>query len=228
VLSDLAFGLEAGQTSAVIAGTGGGKTTLLNLILRFFDVTAGAVLVNGIDVREQSAERLWSAIGLVPQTAFLFAGTVASNLRFGTPQATDAQLWQALDVAQAADFVARLPGQLEARIDQGGRNVSGGQRQRLSIARALVKQPRLCLFDDCFSALDAATDTRLRAALQAETQAATVLIATQRVSTIMHADQIIVLDAGNVAGIGTHPQLLDRCELYQEIVATQLGEGVAM
>jgi ABC-type multidrug transport system fused ATPase/permease subunit len=227
VLDDLTFDLQAGQTGAIIAGTGSGKTTLLGLILRFFDVTSGAVLVNGTDVREQPAEQLWSAIGLVPQTAFLFSGTVASNLRFGMPDATDAQLWRALEVAQGLDFVASMPGKLDARIDQGGTNLSGGQRQRLSIARALVRRPRLYLFDDCFSALDAATDARLREALRAEVQDATVLIVAQRASTIMHADQIIVLEAGSVAGIGSHPELLAGCGPYQEIVASQLGEGAA-
>jgi ABC-type multidrug transport system fused ATPase/permease subunit len=227
VLNDLTFILRPGQTSALIGGTGSGKTTLLNLILRFFDATGGAVLVNGTDVREQSTEQLRSAIGLVPQEAFLFSGTVASNLRFGRPEATDAQLWRALDVAQAMDFVASMPGQLDAPIDQGGTNVSGGQRQRLSIARALVRRSSLYLFDDCFSALDAATDARLRDALRAETQDATALIVAQRVSTIMHADQIIVLDAGGVVGIGTHKQLLTDCGAYRETVSSQLGEGVA-
>jgi ATP-binding cassette subfamily B protein len=228
VLKDLTFILRPGQTSALIGGTGSGKTTLLNLILRFFDATGGAVLVNGTDVREQSAEQLRSAIGLVPQEAFLFSGTVASNLRFGKPEATDAQLWRALDVAQALDFVASMPGQLDAPIDQGGTNVSGGQRQRLCIARALVRRSSLYLFDDCFSALDAATDARLRDALRAETQDATAVIVAQRVSTIMHADQIIVLDAGGVVGIGTHQQLLTDCGPYRETVSSQLGEGVAV
>ena len=227
VVRDLTFTLRPGQTSAIIGGTGSGKTTLLNLIPRFFDATGGAVLVNGTDVRQQSAGPLRSAIGLVPQAAFLFRGTVASNLRFGRPEATDEQLWRALDVAQALDFVASMPGQLEAPIDQGGTNVSGGQRQRLSIARALVRRPRLYLFDDCFSALDPATDARLRNALQAETQDAAVVVVAQRVSTIMHADQIIVLDAGRIAGIGSHQQLIAGCGPYQEIAASQLGEGVA-
>jgi ABC-type multidrug transport system fused ATPase/permease subunit len=224
VLNELTLTLLPGQTSAVIGRTGSGKTTLVNLIPRLLMSTSGAVLVNDVDVREQDAEQLWSGIGLVPQAAFLFAGTVASNLRFGRPDATDEQLWHALDIAQAADFVASMPGQLEAVIDQGGTNVSGGQRQRLSIARALVREPRLYLLDDCFSALDAATDARLRAALRAEARDAAVLIVAQRVSTIMHADQIIVLDAGRAAGIGTHQQLLANCQPYQDIVASQLGE----
>ena len=220
VLNDLTFRLPPGQTSAIIGGTGSGKTTLLNLILRFSDVTGGAVLVNGIDVREQPVRQLRSEIGLVPQASFLFSGTVASNLRFGCPEATDAQLWHALETAQALDFVASMPGQLDAPIDQGGTNVSGGQRQRLCIARTLLRRPRLYLFDDCFSALDAATDARLREALRAELPDATVVIVAQRASTIMRADQIIVLDAGEIAGIGTHQQLLASCGTYQEIVAS--------
>jgi ABC-type multidrug transport system fused ATPase/permease subunit len=227
VLCDLTFTLRPGQVCAIIGGTGSGKSTLLNLIPRFFDTTEGTVLVNGTDVRDQDLEQLWASIGVVPQRAFLFSGTVASNLRFGRPEATEAELWHALAVAQARDFVASLPGQLDAPIDQGGTNISGGQRQRLSIARALVKRPRLFLFDDCFSALDAATDARLRAALRAETADATVVIVAQRVSTIMHADQIIVLNEGRIAGIGTHQQLLATCAPYREIVTSQLGEGVA-
>jgi ABC-type multidrug transport system fused ATPase/permease subunit len=227
VLSDLSFSLEPGLTSAVVGGTGSGKTTLVNLIPRFFDVTSGTVLVNGTDVREQSSEQLWATIGLVPQAAFLFTGSVASNLRLGAPEATDEQLWHALECAQALDFVSSMPGKLDARIDQGGTNLSGGQRQRLAIARALVRRPRIYLFDDCFAALDAATDARLRAALRAEVQDSTVVIVAQRISTIMHADQIIVLDAGRVAGIGTHEQLLDGCGTYREIVASQLAEGAA-
>jgi len=227
VLRGLTFTLRPGQVCAIIGGTGSGKSTLLNLIPRFFDATGGTVLVNGIDVRDQELERLWRSIGLVPQRAFLFSGTVASNLRFGRDEATDAELWHALTVAQARDFVASMPGQLDARIDQGGTNVSGGQRQRLSIARALVKRPRLYLFDDCFSALDAATDARLRTALRADTRDATVVIVAQRVSTIMHADQIIMLDEGRIAGIGTHQHLLAACAPYREIAMSQLGEGVA-
>jgi len=227
VLRDLTFTLRPGQVCAVIGGTGSGKSTLLSLIPRFFDPTAGTVLVNGTDVRDQGLEQLWACIGLVPQRAFLFSGTVASNLRFGRPEATEAELWQALTVAQARDFVASMPGRLDAPIDQGGTNVSGGQRQRLSIARALVKRPRLYLFDDCFSALDATTDARLRAALRRHIRDATVVIVAQRVSTIMQADQIIMLEEGRIAGIGTHQQLLMTCPPYREIVASQLGEGVA-
>jgi len=227
VLHHLTFTLHPGQTCAIIGGTGGGKTTLLNLIPRFFDTSDGTVLVDGVDVRARAQEGLWATIGLVPQTAFLFSGTVASNLRFGNPDATDAQLWQALSIAQAQDFVASMPGQLEAPIDQGGANISGGQRQRLSIARALAKDARLLLLDDCFSALDAATDARLRAALRLATTRATVLLVAQRVSTVMNADQIIVLDEGRIAGIGTHDELLRSCGPYQEIVTSQLGEGAA-
>ena len=227
VLHELSFALQPGETSAIIGGTGSGKTTLLDLIPRFFDATDGTVLVNGVDVRNQELEELWSSIGLVPQAAFLFSGTVASNLRFGKPEATDVELWRALKIAQARDFVAAMPGGLDAPIDQGGTNVSGGQRQRLSIARALVKQPRLYLFDDCFSALDAATDARLRAAMKLATRDAAVVIVAQRVSTIMQADLIIVLDHGVIAGMGTHRELLGSCAPYREIVVSQLGEDAA-
>ncbi|MGH7777503.1 MAG: ABC transporter ATP-binding protein [Candidatus Dormibacterales bacterium] len=224
VLHDLSFQLRPGETTAIIGGTGAGKTTLVNLIPRFFDVTRGAVLVDGVDVREQALERLWGRIGLVPQRAHLFQGTVAENLRLGDEEATDEELWAALRVAQAADFVAEMPGQLGAPVDQGGTNVSGGQRQRLAIARALVKRPSLYLFDDCLSALDAATDARLRAALRVETEEATVVLVAQRVSTILHADRIIVLEEGRVVGMGTHQGLMAESEAYREIVASQLGE----
>ena len=224
VLDDVTVDFEPGVTSAIIGGTGSGKTTLVSLIPRLFDVTAGALEVNGVDVRAQSQESLWSSIGIVPQAAFLFSGTVATNLRFARPDATDAELWRALEVAQARDFVATMPGGLDAPIDQGGTNVSGGQRQRLAIARALVKQPRIYLFDDCFSALDAATDTRLREALRTYTAEATVIIVAQRVSTIMHADRVVVLDDGRVVGVGTHEELVESCDSYREIVVSQLGE----
>ena len=207
----------------MIGGTGAGKTTLLNLIPRFFDVTGGRVLIDGVDVRRQTLEQVWSRVGLVPQRAYLFSGTVASNLRLGNEGASDEELWHALEVAQARDFVEAMPGGLAAPIDQGGTNVSGGQRQRLAIARALVKRPAVLLFDDCFSALDAGTDARLRAALRADTKTSTVLIIAQRVSTIMHADRIIVLDDGSVVGIGNHTELLATCEPYREIVDSQLG-----
>ncbi|MBO0709405.1 MAG: ABC transporter ATP-binding protein, partial [Candidatus Dormibacteraeota bacterium] len=225
VLQKLNLTLRPGQTSAVIGSTGAGKTTLVNLIPRLFDVTGGAVLVDGLDVRRQELESLRSRMGLVPQRAYLFTGTIGDNLRFSKPDATDEELWHALDVAQASDFVKEMPGQLDAPIDQGGTNLSGGQRQRMSIARALVRRPAIYLFDDCFSALDAGTDARLRAALKADTRDATVLIVAQRVSTILHADQIIVLEEGRMVGLGTHAELLATCPEYQEIVASQLGEG---
>jgi ABC-type multidrug transport system fused ATPase/permease subunit len=228
VVRDLAFVSPAGQTTAITGSIGSGKTTLVNLIARFIDPTSGAVLVNGTDVREQSAEQLWSAIGLVPQRPFLFRGTVASNLRLGAPGASDEQLWRALGIAQASDFVASMPGQLDAPIDQGGTNVSTGQRQRLCVARALVRRPRLYLFDDCFSALDVLTEASLRAALDAETDGATTVIVAQRIATIKHADQIIVLDAGSITGIGTHDELLATCAAYREMAASQLGEDIAV
>ena len=225
VLQDLTFELRPGQTTAVIGGTGSGKTTLLNLIPRFFDVSEGNLSIDGVDVRDQSLEQVWSRIGLVPQRAYLFGGTVASNLRFGKEDATDEDLWHALEVAQSRDFVEAMAGGLAAPIDQGGTNVSGGERQRLAIARALVKRPAIYLFDDCFSALDAGTDARLRAALRSDTRNATVLIVAQRVSTIMHADRIIVLDEGRIVGIGKHDELMASCEPYREIVDSQLGEA---
>ncbi len=227
VLQNIDFKLQPGQTTAIIGGTGSGKTTLLNLIPRFFDISEGHLFVDGVDVREQSLEHLWGRLGVVPQRAYLFSGTVASNLRFGKEDATDEELWHALEVAQARDFVEAMPGGLNAPIDQGGTNVSGGQRQRLAIARALVKRPAVYLFDDCFSALDAGTDARLRAALRGDTRDATVIIVAQRVSTIMHADRIVVLDEGRVEGVGTHEELMASSEPYREIVDSQLGEAVA-
>ncbi|TMC62801.1 MAG: ABC transporter ATP-binding protein [Chloroflexota bacterium] len=224
VLHELAFKLNPGATTAIIGGTGSGKTTLLNLVPRFYDATGGAVLVNEVDVQAQKLDTLWQHIGLVPQQAYLFRGTIADNLRFGNENATEAELWHALEVAQARDFVAAMPNKLEEQIDQGGTNLSGGQRQRLAIARALVRRPPLYLFDDCFSALDAGTDARLRAALKVEARDATVVIVAQRVSTILHADRIIVLDAGRIVGIGTHQVLMSTSEPYREIVASQLGE----
>jgi len=223
VLRNVSFRALPGRTTAVIGSTGAGKTTLISLVPRLFDVTAGSVRVDGVDVRDMDPEALWRRIGLVPQKAFLFTGTVASNLRYGDPQADDDALWAALDVAQARDFVEAMPGGLEAPISQGGSNLSGGQRQRLAIARALVRRPQIYLFDDSFSALDLATDARLRAALAPTTRDATVVIVAQRVSTIADADQIIVLEDGLIAGIGTHEELLATCRTYQEIVESQLS-----
>jgi ATP-binding cassette subfamily B protein len=221
VLRGISFAARPGQTTAIIGSTGAGKTTMLSLIPRLLDVTGGSVLVDGVDVRRLAPEALWSRIGLVPQKSFLFTGTVASNLRYGNPDAADDELWAALDVAQARAFVTALPGGLEAPISQGGSNLSGGQRQRLAIARALVRRPQIYLFDDSFSALDLATDARLRAALRPWTLDATVLIVAQRVSTIVDADQILVLEDGRIAGIGTHEELLATSATYQEIVESQ-------
>ncbi len=221
VLRDVTFEARPGQTTAIIGSTGAGKTTLISLIPRLFDVTSGEVLVDGIDVRKLDPETLWSKIGLVPQTPYLFSGTVASNLRYGKPSASDEEMWAALEIAQAKDFVAAMPGGLDAPIAQGGTNVSGGQRQRLSIARALVRKPELYLFDDSFSALDLATEARLRRALGRVTRDATVVLVAQRVSTIKDADQIVVLEDGAVVGLGTHESLLETCSTYQEIVESQ-------
>ncbi len=227
VLHDLNFSIEAHKTTAIIGGTGSGKTTLLNLIPRFFDPTAGSVEVNGVDVSDQELESLWRDIGIVPQSSYLFAGSVADNLRFGRPEATEEELWKALEIAQGKDFVSEMPDGLDSPIEQGGTNVSGGQRQRLCIARALVKRPSVYLFDDCFSALDAATDARLRAALKSELSGATVVIVAQRVSTIMGADEIIVLDDGRVVGVGAHGELMESCNEYREIVESQQTQGAA-
>ena len=226
VLSDIGFRARPGETTAIIGSTGSGKTTLISLIPRLFDVTAGAVRVGGIDVRDQDPDELRRRIGYVPQRPYLFTGTVASNLRYGDPDATDEQLWRALTIAQASDFVAAMPGELEAPIAQGGTNVSGGQRQRLAIARAIVRRPDIYLFDDAFSALDLSTDARLRAALAPHIRAATVIIVAQRASTIMNADQIIVLDGGAIIGLGTHAELIDNCPTYAEIVASQMATRV--
>jgi ATP-binding cassette, subfamily B, multidrug efflux pump len=222
VLRDVSLRAGPGRTTAIVGSTGAGKTTLLSLVPRLIDVTAGSVLVDGVDVREFEPEALRARIGLVPQQAYLFTGTVASNLRYGNPDATDEQLWQALEIAQAKDFVEEMPGGLEAPITQGGTNVSGGQRQRLSIARALIRQPEIYLFDDAFSALDLATDAALRAALRPHVTDAAIVVVAQRVSTIIDADEIIVLDNGSVVGAGTHHQLLDSCPTYVEIVQSQL------
>ncbi|HEY0781332.1 MAG TPA: ABC transporter ATP-binding protein, partial [Thermoanaerobaculia bacterium] len=227
VLSGIDLIARPGEVTAIIGGTGSGKSTLISLVPRLFDVTDGAVLIDGIDVRELDPAVLAAAIGLVPQQPYLFSGTVASNLRYGKPDATDEELWRALEVAQAADFVREKEGQLDAPIAQGGSNVSGGQRQRLAIARMLVAKPEIYLFDDSFSALDYATDAALRAALARETADATVVIVAQRVSTIRDADRIVVLDEGRVVGEGTHQELMSDNETYREIVLSQLTEAEA-
>jgi ATP-binding cassette subfamily B protein len=223
VLEDVSFTALPGQTTAIIGATGAGKSTLVNLIPRLFDATGGRVVVNGVDVRDIDPEALWRTIGLVPQKVYLFSGTVASNLRYGNPEATEDEMWHALEVAQARDFVEAMPDGLESEISQGGTNVSGGQRQRLAIARALIRKPELYLFDDSFSALDVATDAWLRRALSRVTENAAVIIVAQRVATIMDADQIVVLENGNVVAIGSHADLVETCATYREIVDSQLG-----
>jgi ATP-binding cassette subfamily B protein len=227
VLREIGFRAGRGETTAIVGSTGSGKTTLINLIPRFYDATAGTVRVDGVDVREMALEDLWKRIGIVPQKAFLFSGTVASNLRFGDENATDEELWHALDIAQARDFVEEMEGGLDAPITQGGSNLSGGQRQRLAIARALVKKAGVYIFDDSFSALDFGTDARLRAALEREVSWATLIIVAQRVGTIMQADRIIVMDGGRIVGIGTHRELLAGNETYREIVYSQMSESEA-
>lgn len=222
VLRAVSFAVEPGKTTAIIGSTGSGKTTLINLLPRLFDATGGTVRVDGVDVRDLDPELLWSRIGIVPQKPYLFSGTVASNLRYGKPDASDEELWSALETAQAASFVRSMTGGLEGQIAQGGTNVSGGQRQRLAIARALVKHPEIYIFDDSFSALDTATDARLRAALRKDRAGATMVIVAQRVATITDADQIIVLEDGEIVGRGTHEQLLESSETYAEIVSSQL------
>jgi ATP-binding cassette subfamily B protein len=227
ILRDVSFRAEPGRTTAIIGSTGAGKSTLLSLIPRLFDATGGAVLLGGVDVRELDLDVLWSRIGIVPQRPYLFSGTVASNLRYGNPDATDEELWRCLEVAQARDFVEAMPDGLDAPISQGGTNVSGGQRQRLAIARALVHRPEIYLFDDSFSALDLGTDARLRSALRPVTADAAVIIVAQRVSTILDADQIVVLEDGGVVGVGRHRELLDTCPTYVEIVESQQAVGAA-
>lgn len=223
VLSGIGFAARPGETVAIVGSTGSGKTTLVSLIPRLFDVTAGTVRVGGVDVREADLDVLWKSIGLVPQRPFLFSGTVASNLRFGREDATDDELWRALEIAQGRDFVEAMDGQLDARIAQGGTNVSGGQRQRLAIARAIVHRPAVLVFDDSFSALDLTTDARLRQALWHELPEVTKIVVAQRVSTITGADRIVVLEEGRLAGVGTHEELLQTSSTYREIVESQLG-----
>lgn len=227
VLDDISFTARPGTTTAIIGSTGSGKTTLVNLIPRLVDATSGAVLVDGADVRELHPEVLWRRIAVVPQRPYLFTGTVASNLRFADEEASDADLWAALEIAQAADFVRMMPEGIDSRISQGGTNVSGGQRQRLAIARALVRKPDIYVFDDSFSALDLATDAKLRAALAPVIRDAAMIVVAQRVSTIRHADQIIVLDSGRMVGLGTHEQLLETCPTYREIVESQMSAAEA-
>jgi ATP-binding cassette, subfamily B, multidrug efflux pump len=224
VLRGVSFVARPGETTAIVGSTGSGKSTLINLIPRLYDTTAGTVLVDGVDVREFDRQDLWRRIGMIPQKAYLFGGTIASNLRYGDESADDDALWRALDIAQGKDFVAEMDDGLESPISQGGTNVSGGQRQRLAIARALVRRPDIYVFDDSFSALDFRTDARLRAAIARELGEATVLIVAQRVGTILHADQIVVLDEGRIAGIGTHSELMASCETYREIVLSQVTE----
>ncbi len=222
MLRDISFVADPGETTAIIGSTGAGKTTLVSLIPRLFDVTGGAVLVDGVDVREYDPEALWAKIGLVPQKAFLFSGTIASNLAYGKPDATEEEMWEALEIAQARYFVEAMPEGLNAPVSQEGTTLSGGQRQRVAIARALIRRPELYLFDDSFSALDVATDARLRRALRPVTAQSTVVVVAQRVSTIMDADRIVVLEDGLVVGMGTHHELLDTCPTYVEIVESQL------
>ncbi|MCJ1708406.1 ABC transporter ATP-binding protein [Microbacterium sp. VKM Ac-2923] len=223
VVSGISFAARPGETVAIVGSTGAGKTTLISLLPRLFDVTAGAVRVGGVDVREADLDALWKSIGLVPQRPFLFSGTVASNLRFGREDATDDELWHALEIAQGRDFVEAMEGGLGARIAQGGTNVSGGQRQRLAIARAIVHRPAVLVFDDSFSALDLSTDARLRQALWQELPEVTKIVVAQRVSTITGADRIVVLEEGRLAGVGTHEELLQSSNTYREIVESQLG-----
>jgi ATP-binding cassette subfamily B protein len=227
VLAEISFVAAPGTITAIIGSTGAGKTTLLELIPRLSDPTAGTILVDGVDVRQREPEELWARIGMVPQRAYLFSGTVASNLRFGNPDATDDQLWQALALAQAKDFVEQMPQKLESPIAQGGTNVSGGQRQRLSIARMLLRDPAVVLLDDAFSALDLATEARLRAAIAPRLATAAVILIAQRIASIRNAQQIIVLDGGKIVGKGTHGELVATCPTYAEIVTSQTEQQEA-
>ena len=222
-LTGISFSCQAGETTAIIGGTGAGKTTLVNLIPRFHDPREGAVLLDGLDVREMAPDDLRSRLGFVPQKTLLFSGTVAENIRYGKPEATDEEVHRAAKTAQAAEFIGQLDGTYGAVLAQGGINLSGGQKQRIAIARALVREPAFYIFDDSFSALDFRTDARLRAALAADTRNATIILVAQRVGTVMNADRIVVLDEGRMADLGTHAELLDRCRVYQEIFRSQLA-----
>jgi len=227
VLERVSFTAYPGMTTAIIGGTGSGKSTLVSLICRLYDVSAGSVSVDDVDVRDYDTEYLWASLGLVPQRGYLFSGTVSDNLRYGKADATDDEMWAALRVAAADGFVAAHPDGLGMRVAQAGINFSGGQRQRLAIARAVIRKPTIYLFDDALSALDTRTDTRVREALRQVSREATVIIVTQRISTVSQADQIVVLDSGRVVGIGTHDELLDRCPTYAEFAESQsLGAGV--
>jgi ATP-binding cassette subfamily B protein len=223
-ISHISFAAGPGEVTAIIGGTGSGKSTLINLIPRFYDIDSGSVLVDGVDVREMTMSDLRGRIGFVPQTPILFSGTVAENIRYGKPDATDEEVAHAADIAQAREFIDTLPGGYDGEVSQGGTNLSGGQKQRLSIARALVRRPGIYILDEAFSALDFKTDSRLRAALKKETVASTVIIVAQRVGTIMDSDRIIVLDGGQIVGVGKHRELLGTCEVYREIVSSQLSE----
>jgi ATP-binding cassette subfamily B multidrug efflux pump len=223
-VSDISFSALPGEVTAIIGSTGSGKSTLIHLIPRFYDVDSGSILIDGVDIRELSQEYLRAKIGLVPQTAVLFAGTIAENIRYGKEEATEQEVFEAAEIAQANEFISEMKDGFDSIISQGGTNVSGGQKQRISIARAVVRRPEIYLFDDCFSALDFKTDARLRAALKRETLDSTVLIVGQRVATIMDADRIVVLEEGRIAGMGTHRELYRSCDVYHEIVASQLSE----
>jgi ATP-binding cassette subfamily B protein len=223
-LKNISFSAHPGEVTAIIGSTGAGKSALLNLIPRFYDIQSGSILIDGVDIRDITQEDLRSRIGLVPQKAFLFSGSIAENIRFGKDDATDEEIFHAARVAQAAGFIEGMEGGYQHEIAQGGMNVSGGQKQRLAIARALVRKPEIYLFDDSFSALDFKTDAKLRAALKDEIGESTEIIVAQRVGTVMDADRIIVLDEGMIAGIGSHKELLSTCEVYREIVSSQLSE----
>ncbi|MGB9814139.1 MAG: ABC transporter ATP-binding protein [Thermovenabulum sp.] len=223
-LEGISFRAEPGKVTAIIGSTGSGKSTILNLIMRFYDADRGSILIDGVDVKSLSQEKLRDMIGYVPQKAVLFSGTISDNIRFGKKDATDDEVKNAADIAQATEFILQMKDGFNSEISQGGTNLSGGQKQRIAIARAVVKRPKIYLFDDCFSALDFKTDAKVRTALKKETRDATVIIVAQRVATIMDADQIVVLQEGRIAGIGTHKELLNTCEVYKEIVLSQLSE----